>query len=108
VFLAADERRNLVGLKLGNRERSYFSIIEPATTMGGLFEPSSDVIPGDLLTRGMAGNWLVNGSGGVLPTIGNSRRYILAMSERNEIGFGRYEFPRLSLCANNSETPACL
>jgi hypothetical protein len=49
VFLAADDRPNLVSLKLRNCESRYSSIVEPTTRMGCLFEPSSDGIPGDLL-----------------------------------------------------------
>jgi hypothetical protein len=49
VFLAADDRPNLVSLKLRDCERCSSSIVEPTTRMGGLFEPSSDGIPGDLL-----------------------------------------------------------
>jgi hypothetical protein len=52
VFLAADDRPNLVGLKLREGKCNYFSIVEPTTRMGCLFEPSSDGIPGDLLYSG--------------------------------------------------------
>jgi hypothetical protein len=52
VFLAADDRPSLVGLKLREGKCSYFSIVEPTTRMGCLFEPSSDGIPGDLLYSG--------------------------------------------------------
>src|SRR5262245_47543503 len=54
VFLAADDRPNLVSLKLFDDECSYFSIVEPTTRIGGLFEPASDGIPGDLLYPTMA------------------------------------------------------
>jgi hypothetical protein len=49
VFIAADDRPNLVSPKLRDCESCYSSIVEPTTRMGGLFEPSSDSIPGDLL-----------------------------------------------------------
>jgi hypothetical protein len=49
VFLAADDRANLVYLKLLDGEGSYFSIVEPTTDLGGLFEPASDGIPGNSL-----------------------------------------------------------
>src|SRR5262245_18690673 len=49
VFLAADDRPNLVSLKLHDYEGCYSSIVEPTTRMGGLFEPSSDGIPGNSL-----------------------------------------------------------
>jgi hypothetical protein len=49
VFLVADDRPNLVSLKLPDCESFYSSIVEPTTRMGCLFEPSSDGIPGDLL-----------------------------------------------------------
>ena len=49
VFLAADDRPNLVRLKLRNGECSHLSSIEPTTRMGCLFKPSSDGIPGDPL-----------------------------------------------------------
>ena len=49
LFLAADDRPNLVRLKLGEGESCYSAIVEPTTRMGGLFEPSSDGIPCDLL-----------------------------------------------------------
>jgi hypothetical protein len=49
VFFAADDRPNLVSLKLRDCESSYSSMVEPTTRMGCLFEPSSDGIPGDLL-----------------------------------------------------------
>jgi len=51
VFLVADDRPNLVSLKLRDCESCYSSIVEP-TRMGCLFEPSSDGIPGDQLNRG--------------------------------------------------------
>src|SRR5262249_47335089 len=49
VFLAADDRPDLVSLKLRDCESRYSSIIEPTTRMGCLFEPSGDGIPGDVL-----------------------------------------------------------
>src|SRR5262249_17902276 len=49
VFLAADDRPNLVSLKLRDCEGRNSSIVEPTTRMGCLFEPSSDGIPRDLL-----------------------------------------------------------
>jgi hypothetical protein len=52
VFLAADDRPNLVGLKLREGKCNYISIVQPTTRMGCLFEPSSDGIPGDLLYSG--------------------------------------------------------
>jgi hypothetical protein len=52
VFLAADDRPNLVCLKLHNGERSYFSIVEPTTNIGCLFEPAIGGIPGDPLYSG--------------------------------------------------------
>jgi DDE domain len=42
AFLAADDRPNLVGLKLREGKCNYFSIVEPTTRMGCLFEPASD------------------------------------------------------------------
>jgi hypothetical protein len=48
VFLAFDDRPNLVSLKFGDCESCYSSIVEPTTRMGCLFEPSRDSIPGDL------------------------------------------------------------
>ena len=52
VFLAADDRPNLVGLKLRDGKVQLLSIVEPTTRMGCLFEPASDGIPGDLLYSG--------------------------------------------------------
>jgi hypothetical protein len=44
-----DDRANLVCLKLGNGDASYFSIIESTTGGGCLFEPAIDSVPGDSL-----------------------------------------------------------
>ena len=44
-----DDRANLVCLKLGNGDASYFSIIESTTSGGCLFEPAIDSVPGDSL-----------------------------------------------------------
>ena len=44
-----DDRTNLVCLKLGNSDVSYFSIIESTTRGGCLFEPAIDSIPADSL-----------------------------------------------------------
>jgi hypothetical protein len=52
VFLAADDRPNLVSLKLHHGECSYFSIIEPTTKVGCPFEPAIDGIPADPLYPG--------------------------------------------------------
>jgi hypothetical protein len=49
VFLAADDRPNLVSLKLRDCESCYSSIVEPTTRISCLFEPASNGIPGDLL-----------------------------------------------------------
>jgi hypothetical protein len=49
IGCVADDRAHLVCLKLRDGEGSYFSIVEPTTKLGCLFEPSSDGIPGDLL-----------------------------------------------------------
>jgi len=45
MFFVADDRANLVCLKLLDGEGSYFSIVEPTTKMGCLFEPASNGIP---------------------------------------------------------------
>jgi hypothetical protein len=47
MFFVADDRPNLVCLKLNGGESNYFSIVEPTTKMGCFFEPSIDGIPGD-------------------------------------------------------------
>src|SRR5262245_10537815 len=52
LFFASDDRPDLVSLKFRDCESCYSSIVEPTTRMGGLFEPSSDGIPGDLLYSG--------------------------------------------------------
>ena len=49
VFLATDDRPDLVSLKLLDCESCYSLIVEPTTRMGCLFEPASDGIPGDRL-----------------------------------------------------------
>ena len=49
MFFVADDRANLVCLKLLDLEGSYFSIVEPTTKMGCLFEPSSNGIPSNSL-----------------------------------------------------------
>jgi hypothetical protein len=46
MFFVSDDRLKLVCLKLHDGECSYFSIIEPTTKGGGLFEPAIDGIPG--------------------------------------------------------------
>jgi hypothetical protein len=45
VFLAADDRANLVCLKLLDGEGSDFSIVDPTTKTGCLFGPASNRIP---------------------------------------------------------------
>jgi hypothetical protein len=73
VFLAADDRPNLVGLKLREGKCNYFSTVEPTTRMGCLFEPSSDGIPGDLFYSLSA---VVTGCSST--TTGRSGRYFSA------------------------------
>jgi hypothetical protein len=49
MFFVADDRAHLVCLKLLDGEGSYFSIVEPTTKMGCLFEPASNGIPSNSL-----------------------------------------------------------
>ena len=50
-----NDRANLVRLKPGNRDFSYFSTIESTTRGGCLFEPAIDGIPGNWLYRSNRG-----------------------------------------------------
>ena len=45
MFFVSDDRLKLVCLKLHDGECRYFSIVEPTTKSGCLFEPASDGIP---------------------------------------------------------------
>ena len=55
LVLAANNCANLVCLKLGNGDASYFSIIESTTRVGCFFEPASNGIPADSLYSGDCG-----------------------------------------------------
>ena len=68
LFLVVDDGANLVRLKLGNGDASYFSIIELTTRGGCLFEPAIDSIPA---------NPLYSGDGGLIQTFDAESRNLI-------------------------------
>jgi hypothetical protein len=49
LFLALDDRSNLIRLKLRDGDSRYLSIVKPATKGSCFFQPAMNAIPGDSL-----------------------------------------------------------